>query len=336
MTPLAALREGIRRVNRAPALLAGVWLVSLLLALPLALALRAMIAQHLGTSLAADTALSGVNFEWWDEFRDQAAGLGTTFELPIIGSAAVLTNLSAFFENEDQPAVIVGAAVAYMAVWLFLAGGIIDRYARGRATRSFGFFAASGVFFFRFLRLAVAMWAVYALLFVRLHSWLFGDSVYGRFTRETTVERSAFLLAVVLHALFAIVLAAVNLVFDYAKVRAVVEDRRSMAGALVAAVRFVGRNGGAAASLYLLNLLLAVVVIALYTLVAPGAGGGGASIWIALAIGQLYILARLWVKLVFWASETALFQGRLAHAGYIAAPKPIWPDSPVAEAIIRS
>jgi len=36
---------------------------------------------------------------------------------------------------------------------------------------------------------------------------------------------------------------------------------------------------------------------------------------------------------VFWASETALFQGRLAHAGYVAAAKPVWPDSPAAEAI---
>ena len=29
------------------------------------------------------------------------------------------------------------------------------------------------------------------------------------------------------------------------------------------------------------------------------------------------MLARLWIKLTFWASETALFQGRLGHAGYV-------------------
>jgi hypothetical protein len=39
------------------------------------------------------------------------------------------------------------------------------------------------------------------------------------------------------------------------------------------------------------------------------------------------------VKLVFWASETALFQSRLAHAGYVARPLPTWPDSPAADAI---
>ena len=55
--------------------------------------------------------------------------------------------------------------------------------------------------------------------------------------------------------------------------------------------------------------------------------------WAAFAIGQAYILARLWVKLLFWASETALFQSRLAHAGYVARPEPAWPDSPAADAI---
>ena len=55
--------------------------------------------------------------------------------------------------------------------------------------------------------------------------------------------------------------------------------------------------------------------------------------WWAFGIGQVYILARLWVKLTFWASATALFQARLAHAGYVARPEPAWPDSPAAEAI---
>ena len=50
-------------------------------------------------------------------------------------------------------------------------------------------------------------------------------------------------------------------------------------------------------------------------------------------LGQAYIVARLWVKLVFWAGETSLFQARLAHAGYTARPEPAWPDSPAADAI---
>ena len=54
---------------------------------------------------------------------------------------------------------------------------------------------------------------------------------------------------------------------------------------------------------------------------------------LAFAIGQLYIVLRVIVRLQFAASQTALFQGRLAHAGYVARPVPKWPDSPAAEAI---
>jgi hypothetical protein len=335
LTSIAALTDGIRRVARAPAIVFGMWMLTAAVSVPLALGMRALIREHLGDSQAADTALTGVNYEWWQEFADQTTGLGVTFRPTIVGFGAVLDNLSGFLDDEHRPVVIVGAASAYIVLWLFFAGGIIDRLARDRQTRAYGFFAVSGTFFFRFLRLAVMMWIVYATLFGVVHQWLFGPAIYGRLTRELTVERTAFLINAALYVAFGLLLAACNLVFDYAKVRAVVEDRRSMLGAIRASIGFIRRNMAGVLGLYLLDFVLFLLVIAAYAFVAPGAGGGGASIWIGFAIGQLYIGARLWVKLVFWASETALFQGRLAHAGYVAAPKAVWPDSPTAETITR-
>jgi hypothetical protein len=332
MTAFAAWREGLRRVAGAPAILAGVWIATLLVTLPLALGLRAQIEQHLGGSLAADTAASGVNYDWMQEFGDQATGVGVTFKPTIIGFGAVLDNLSGFLDNVQRPVVIMGAAAAYLALWIFIAGGIIDRYARNRPTPLHGFFAASGVFFFRFLRLAAIMGIVYGVLFEYLHPWLF-DRLYPRLTYEMSAERTAFFTRVALYVVFGLVLAACNLVFDYAKVRAVIEDRRSMIGALSAAIGFVRRNHATAAALYVCDFLLFLIAIAVYAVVAPGAAGAGLVAWLGVAVGQLYILARLWVKLAFWASETALFQGRLAHAGYIATAAPVWPESPVVEAI---
>jgi hypothetical protein len=326
--------DGIRRVNRAPAILAGVWLLTLAASLPLAFVMRGMLSEHLGGSLAAKGALTGANDNWMQEFGDQASGIGVTFKPTIIGFGAVLDNLSAFLDDTTRPIVVVGAGCVYLAMWLFAAGGIIDRYARDRATRAHGFFAASGTFFFRFLRLGVLMWIVYGALFSYVHRWMFG-SAWTALTRNLTEERQAFAIRVALYVVFGALLAACNLLFDYAKVRAVVEDRRSMVGAVGAAARFIRRNGRSAAALYLADFGLFILVVLLYALVAPGAGGGGWSIWSGAAIGQLYVIGRLWVKLVFWATEVALFQGRLAHAGYVAAPPAVWPDSPAAEAIAR-
>jgi len=247
----------------------------------------------------------------------------------------VLDNLSALVDNTTRPVVIVGAAGAYVLFWLFVAGGIIDRYARDRPTRTHGFFAAAGTFFVRFLRLGLVMWGVYWVLLNSVHPWLFG-TVWTRAIHNVNEERVAFAIRVGLYVVFGVLLAACNLVFDYAKIRAVVEDRRSMIGAIAAALRFVRSNAAAAVSLYLVDFGLFIVAIVLYAIVAPGAGRSGLSVWIGFAISQCYILARLWVKLVFWASEAALFQNRLAHAGYVAAPIQEWPESPAAEAILRS
>jgi hypothetical protein len=322
----------MRRVNGAPAILAGVWLLSVAASLPLALTLRSALAQHLGSSLAADTAASGVNYDWMQEFRDQATGLGATFKPTVIGFGAVLDNVSAFADATPRPTAIVAAASLYLAVWVFLAGGIIDRYARNRPTRAYGFFSACGGFGVRFVRLGIVMGIVYGVLFGWMHPWLF-DRLYPRMTHDVNVERTAFLMRLALYAVFFAIVAGCNLIFDYTKVRAVVEDRRSMLGSIAAAIRFVGANYGAAVSLYLADILLFLVAIAAYAALAPGGGGAGLSMWLAFTVGQCYVLARLWIKLLFWASETALFQSRLAHAGYVAAAAPAWPDSPAAEAI---
>lgn len=331
MTIGAAWRDGVHRVNRAGLLLAAVWLMTVLISLPMMLVLRGMIAQHLGDSLAADTASTGVNYEWMQEFADQASGVGVTFKPTIIGFGAVLDNLSAFLDVSSRPLVVIAVAAAYIGLWLFIAGGVIDRLARNRAVRANGFFAASGVYFWRFLRLGVLQLVVYGLLFGPVHDFLF-DRVYRQATHEMSVERSAFGVRFGLYLIFLVLVGAANVIFDYAKIRAVVEDRRSMLSALGGAIRFVRRNG-AALGLYLLNVTIFLLCVAAYAVVAPGAGDSGAAVWMGFAIGQAYLLVRLWIKLVFWGSETSLFQARLAHAGYVATPVPTWPDSPAAEAI---
>ena len=92
------------------------------------------------------------------------------------------------------------------------------------------------------------------------------------------------------------------------------------------------RHVAAVLALYALNACLFIVLIASYAVVASGAAPGGAALY-ALVVGEIYVLARHYLKLAFYASETAFFQARLAHAGYTAAPPVVWPESPAAESI---
>jgi hypothetical protein len=332
MRARTAFRDGLQRVTRAPVVLLGMFSVTLLAALPLALALRGMLAAHLGSSLAADAAASGANYDWWQEFSAQATGLATTFVPSIIGFGAVLENLSGLLDNLPLATTVLGATAAWLVLWSFLSGGVLDRYARNRPTRAHGFFAACGVHFWRFLRLGVLAWLAYFLLFGLVHGAIF-DSAYPRLTRDLDVERTAFFVRAAGYALFGALLVAASLLFDYARIRIVVEDRRSALGALLAGARFVLRHPGRTAALYLLNGVAFLLLIAAYALAAPGAS---AAPWLILLAGEVYILGRHYLKLLFYASETALFQASLAHAAYTAAPAPAWPESPAVETIVNA
>ena len=329
---IAAWRDGFVRVLRAPAIIAGMFALTIVIALPLAVAMRGTIAAHLGRSLMADAAADGANFDWWEEFGSQASGLTTTFSPAIIGFAATLDNLSSILDAQSEVMPITLALAGYLLAWTFVSAGIFDRYARQRPTRAFGFFGASAVFFGRFLRLAIMAGLVHWALFSRVHTWLLDDG-YRWLTRDIAVERNAFLWRVALYVLFGACLIAVNIVFDYARIRLVVEDRRSVFGALRAATTFLGRHPAAAFGLYFLNALAFLVLIAVWSLAAPGVTGAGGVMWVAFIAAQFYVLARIVLKLQFIASQTALFQASLAHARYTAAPAPRWPESPAAETI---
>ena len=324
--------DGWRRVFAAPAIIAGVFLVTLLAALPLAASLRGALQNHLGASLMAGEAADAVNYDWWQEFASQSTGLGSTFTPSIIGFATTLDSVSGLLDRRVLITPIAWALGIYVAAWTFLSGGILDRYARGRRIGAHGFFAASGTFFFRFLRLGIAAGIVYWFLFVYVHEWLF-TKWYVNVTRDLSVERTAFYWRLLMYAIFGGLLALTTTIFDYTKVRAVVEDRRSMTWALVAALRFLVRNPLRIAALYAANAATFLVAAAAWALIAPGAGGAGFSMWGAVVATQCYVLARLLIKLQFLASETALFQRSLAHVGYAAAHAAVRPEPPMVETL---
>jgi hypothetical protein len=327
-----AFLRGWTRVLTAPLVVAGVWAVIVLTALPAAMAVRRAVADQLGSSLVAARVASGADYLWQAEFRREARGVASTFDQALVGAAAPLRNWSDLVDGNAVPAPLIATVAAGLAAWLFLTGGAVDRLARGRKVGARQFFGACGVFFFRFLRLGLLAGAGYLLLAGPYHRALF-DWLYPWVTRDVSAERVAFGWRLAAYAAWLLPLAALNVIVDYAKVRAVIEDRRSMIAALAAGFRFVRRHPSAVLGIYTANTLALAAAFSLYLLTAPGAGGGDWRTLAAVGAGQAWILARILVRLAFLSTSAALVQDRLAHARYTAAPVPVWPDSPAAEAI---
>src|SRR5688572_6698230 len=91
-------RNGWKRVADAPAIVAGVFVMTFVLALPLAYTMRGLIEAHLGRSTVAAQAAESVDYDWWQEFTSQASGIGTTFTPAIMGFAATLDNVSSVLD----------------------------------------------------------------------------------------------------------------------------------------------------------------------------------------------------------------------------------------------
>lgn len=316
MTALSVWRAGLRRVVHAPWLVLLLWCVTLAITVPPAILLNNAVTTHLGSSLEADTAASGMNYDWMQEFRAQADSLGRSLRPDVIGFAAVVDNASAFADVDQRPLVVVIGGVTFVGLMWFLTPGLLCRLAANRRIGPGSFTGACGAFFGRIVRLNIVSMMFYGTLVGAFHQWLF-DDVFEAVTRDMTVERTAFLVRVACYVVFFALLALCNLVFDMAKVRLVVEDRRSVLATIVSALDFTASNRRLVAGVYGANLFTLAIVVAAYAAVAPGVGGAGAGMWATFVIGQLYVAARLFVKLSFWSSDIAALQSRLAYDGFV-------------------
>jgi len=318
----AAFADGWGRVLRAPAILLGVFAVTWLVAFPAG----RLLDQSGGASAITRT-----------ETADAlATGFDRTFTPTLLGTDRFVQHARELLAGGTLAIELTAAAATTLLVWTFLLGGILDRYARRRPTRAQAFFGACGVCFFRFLRLGAVAAVGYFVLFGLVHAWIFLPTYQWLTGGEAPGAGGVPLLLLPLYAVFLLLAAFWSAVVDYARIRAVVEDRRSMLGALLAGWRFVVRHPLKTSGLYLLNAAGFGVVLWVYAAAFAGTAGPGAAGLAAVAAANVYLLVRVALRLAFFASQEALFQRSLAHADYTAAPPLLWPESPAAEAIVNA
>ena len=265
---LGAFLEGWRRVLRAPALTASVLGLTLLLALPLAMRSGACSTSTWARASRRTARRRDGTPGGRPSSPRRRKGWAARSPMKSSGSEARWQTSAGSSMRDGSIRRSRAPSPPISSLWIFLSGGILDRLARARPVGTAAFFSACGVYFFRFLRLGVIIGAAYWVLFRWLHPLLF-DGLYDSAVRDMTSERQAIVLRASLYLLFAGALAAVNVVADFAKVRAVVEDRRSMIAALGASLRFIRRRPWRVGGVVLLNVIALLVILRLWLQVAP-------------------------------------------------------------------
>lgn len=219
-----------------------------------------------------------------------SAALGPASRVTGLGLAAALELRPGLDEHLGARPV---ALAAHLAASLVLLGALLARLAADRPRGLRACLAAGIVRVFRFLRLT-AIAAIGAAAAVAL---------FVAFPTPAGAGLALMLLFVI------------SLFTSYAEVRLVVEDRRTVVGALVAGWRFVGAHPAATVGLHLVSAIIGgVAFLPLILLLPPGVATAS---W-APAAEPLLLLPVVVAQMHAAASQMALFD---AHLG----PRPAAP-----------
>ena len=308
MSAVRSLFGGLGKVLASPSLVLWLWIVNLVVALPFAALMASSLGESIGDSLVEEKLRRGFDMGWYGEFSAEAKGIEQTFTPSIVGAGAFFDNIEAWFNGKlfELTPGLVGVGMVYALVWTLFLGGIFHRFSPGAGLFRLGeFFNQGGAFFFRYLRLALVSAVLYYGVY-QFAAWLF--SKIAEISREVTVEENVFAYVVAGSMLVVFMLTFVNMAFDYAKIATYRENRRSMLVATLTGFGFVLSNLGRTLTLYYGLGAIGIVLLLLYHSIAPGVSQATTvSVAFAFLVGQAYLVAKLALRLTFYASQMTLY-----------------------------
>jgi uncharacterized membrane protein len=300
MTALRIFRSACTHALASPPLVLTLYGVNLLLAFPALYFSRFVLTAALGNSLAGESLLAGFDYTvWFDLLSPRNLSLGTLLQFAV-------------------PMAILG-----IALYTFLAGGVLDLLAREKRFSAASFFRACGTYLGRFLAIWI-LTTIVLLLVIALFGTFLGV-VVGIVNAQSDSEQATGITIIVSLIVFSFPIFLIFMASDYARVYTVVQGGHSSWKALGRGFQFVLRNTGSTLGLHLLLLLLLGIAVALYLvlegLVAIDRPG---TIVLVFLLQQLFMVGRAAIRVAFSAGEVALYEER--------KPRPVifygWDDSP--------
>ena len=217
--------SGVRRVLWAPAVVAGLYLLTLVIAAPLGAWLqRSLPAPEIFEVVDANDP-PAPDVDWIDEVSLHVPGLTRFLTPAVIGVAAPLGHLDALLDGSPPPLPLLAPIAVFFLCWTAAWGGVIERLAHGRRICVGAAMAASRRSTSRLLMLGLAGGVAYLVLYLTVHAVMFGP-LY-EWLIAGTIERTAFIWRLALAVVFGALLLVLGQLLDYAKL-AIVLGRSSV------------------------------------------------------------------------------------------------------------
>jgi hypothetical protein len=322
-----AVVSGLRRTFRSwglgVVLLAANLGVAALLAVPLAVTLAADFRERPSAAAMRD----GFDYPWWSRWSDTRTGIAGSLSPDVLGAGLGLKNLDLLLKGqipaglfavrdaEDRrrvllDPVILAAGAGFMAVHVFLSGGIFSvlRQAQGRWTMR-AVLHGAGFHFGRFARIALLMLAAVAVVFAL-------NAPFARWAdtqaRESVSETAAHAWLLGRHAVLLAALVFVHLAGTYARAITVVEERTSAGLAVLSGFAFAAGHPLATAGIAAaISALFLAAYAAWQAFDAAWTARGYATQAALLLAMQAFVLVRILLRVALSAALMDFYRARM-------------------------
>jgi len=241
------------------------------------------------------------DYDWLDEVTANERGLLGTLMPVVIGVAAPFDNLDRFISARGIPDFAIALSGALLIGWAWLWGGVISRLA-GRQR----FFSACSRLFIPVLTLNIAG-VLMAIAFHALARLILFDMIYPVLS-DGVAESTAFVLRVIVTMALMLPLAAITLMFDYARIALIVDGPMPVPDAIRMGVATLRGNTIAVIVLIVLSGLLLAGLLLVYGAFEFIPGGSVPKLGRIILLGQAYIVTRIALRLWNAAAQVSLYQ----------------------------
>jgi len=266
--------------RRNPGLCIGLLAINLLTGMLLTIPFYRELIFQLGNSLFGRTLLEGFSLTWLAEFR--------------------LNN--ELFER-TMGSIILPVAIIYIFLWSVLSGGILELFITGSdGSRFRRFLTGVSRYFFPFLRLTVISSILYLLIY-----WLLEIEAWSRIEiilEESPYSRLATIFSVCITLFTIAALLFIDMIFDYARIRRVIDGFPSVTLAILGSLKFCFGNLKETLMLYASLLLLSGILILIYLIIYNLIPQNSLSWIITLfLIQESFMLVRIFIRVATYSCQ---------------------------------
>lgn len=273
---------GTARVLRNWRLCVMFYVMNLLFAAVLALPFAAALMKDISRSHAGSDLLRGFSYRWYVGF----------------------IHADGNYFDSIVPQVFLLFAL-YLVMEAFLAGGFYAAYSSRSRTKGGSFFAASASRFFPIFAVTIAEVALLFLLYRGDSFWAGGEADVAR---KALTDYQVFHAAIWRYAVVAAIFLLVNIFSDFVKAAVSVDDD-TFTSKLRRGFFFVVKHPLSSVGLYLIGTVLSWGIIASYFFIGMNSRAvDEAGVLVEITVGQIFVLLRIFSKLIFYAGEAVLYK----------------------------